>query len=272
MLPSLLLQRLSVDADSPSRLQSRSRSLPHRLVLHQVRLSALLSSTPLLTRSLPFCSTAYMFSACVAAIIAGSLAKLTNRYKWIGIAGVLIHVLGVYLMMRSRDLNGSTFDLVVSQITGGIGGGFTTIALQIGCQSVVTHQGAFLHFSPRGQCPLFFSSLGYANVRPILVVTAQTSQSPPPSSSPSPKSAAQWAVPSPAPSGRQSSPPVSKRTSTPQPTSTSPRSSPPSPTPSPSLSAPPFEPQSTRRTWTCSGCSTGLHSACSYRRCWRCAR
>ncbi|GAA6006045.1 hypothetical protein JCM10207_007324 [Rhodosporidiobolus poonsookiae] len=81
----------------------------------------------------------YIFSACVAAILAGSLAKVTNRYKWIGIAGVLIHALGVWLMMRSRDLNGSTFELVASQVIGGVGGGFTTIAVQIGCQSVVGH-------------------------------------------------------------------------------------------------------------------------------------
>lgn len=73
---------------------------------------------------------------------------MTNRYKWIGIAGVLIHAVGVWLMMRSRNLNGSTFELVLSQLIGGVGGGFTTIAAQIGCQSVVGHQGKHLHFTP----------------------------------------------------------------------------------------------------------------------------
>ncbi|GAA5988535.1 hypothetical protein JCM11641_003307 [Rhodosporidiobolus odoratus] len=87
-----------------------------------------------------YISQSYMFSACVAAILAGSLAKLTNRYKWIGVVGVLIHAAGVWLMMRTRDLNGSTFELVLSQIIGGVGGGFTTIAVQTGCQSVVGHQ------------------------------------------------------------------------------------------------------------------------------------
>lgn len=51
-------------------------------------------------------------------------------------------------MMRSRNLNGSTFELVLSQLIGGVGGGFTTIAAQIGCQSVVGHQGKHLHFTP----------------------------------------------------------------------------------------------------------------------------
>ncbi|GAA6040600.1 hypothetical protein JCM8097_008062 [Rhodosporidiobolus ruineniae] len=87
-----------------------------------------------------YISQCYIFAACISAIVAGSLAKLTNRYKWIGIVGVFVHALGVWLMMRSRELNGTTFELVMSQLIGGIGGGFTTISLQIGCQSVVSHQ------------------------------------------------------------------------------------------------------------------------------------
>ncbi|BGP49152.1 hypothetical protein JCM10450v2_005035 [Rhodotorula kratochvilovae] len=87
-----------------------------------------------------YISQSYIFAACVSAIVAGSLAKLTNRYKWFGILGVLIHMVGVWLMMRSRELNSSTFELVLSQVVGGIGGGFTTIAVQIGCQGVVEHQ------------------------------------------------------------------------------------------------------------------------------------
>ncbi|GAA5912263.1 uncharacterized protein JCM6883_003299 [Sporobolomyces salmoneus] len=87
-----------------------------------------------------YISQSYIFAACVAAIIAGSFAKWTNRYKWIGIAGVLVHAVGVWLMMRTRNLDGSTFELVLSQLIGGVGGGFTTIAAQIGCQSVVGHQ------------------------------------------------------------------------------------------------------------------------------------
>ncbi|GAA5871445.1 hypothetical protein JCM16303_000758 [Sporobolomyces ruberrimus] len=87
-----------------------------------------------------YISQSYIFAACVAAIVAGSFAKWTNRYKWIGIAGVLIHAVGVWLMMKTRNLDGSTFELVLSQLIGGVGGGFTTIAAQIGCQSVVGHQ------------------------------------------------------------------------------------------------------------------------------------
>jgi len=43
-------------------------------------------------------------------------------------------------MMRSRNLDSTTLELVLSQLVGGFGGGWTTIAAQIGCQSVVNHQ------------------------------------------------------------------------------------------------------------------------------------
>lgn len=55
---------------------------------------------------------------------------------------------GVWLMMRTRDLNSSTFELVMSQLLGGVGGGFTTIAAQLGCQSVVGHQGMHAIYRP----------------------------------------------------------------------------------------------------------------------------
>lgn len=126
-------------------------------------------------------SQSYIFAACVAATLAGWGAKASNRYKWIGILGVLIHMAGTWLMMRARNLDSSTFELVVSQLLGGVGGGFTTIAAQLGCQSVVGHQGAFQAWAIREKEQALTPSLA----------TEQTSPSPPPSSSPSPKSAEQ---------------------------------------------------------------------------------
>ncbi|KAI5480517.1 hypothetical protein MNV49_000670 [Pseudohyphozyma bogoriensis] len=91
-------------------------------------------------RNASYVSESYIFSASVAAIVAGICAKYTQRYKWIGVSGVLIHMVGTWLMMRLRNLDSPTWELVLSQVVGGIGGGFTTIAAQIGCQSVVGHQ------------------------------------------------------------------------------------------------------------------------------------
>lgn len=36
----------------------------------------------------------------------------------------------------------------MSQLLGGVGGGFTTIAAQLGCQSVVGHQGMHAIYRP----------------------------------------------------------------------------------------------------------------------------
>lgn len=85
-------------------------------------------------------SQSYIFAASVAAIMAGAAAKYSQRYKWITIVGVLVHMLGTYLMIHARNLKSTTVELVFSQLIGGIGGGFTTIAAQIGVQSVVAHQ------------------------------------------------------------------------------------------------------------------------------------
>lgn len=103
-------------------------------------------------------------------------------------------MVGVWLMMRARDLKSSTFELVMSQVVGGIGGGFTTIAVQIGCQGVVEHQGACLLL-------WLIEVFGFASLTALLLLL-QTSPSRRPSSSPSPKSAEPSADPSPALCGR----------------------------------------------------------------------
>ncbi|KAL8291955.1 hypothetical protein RQP46_001421 [Phenoliferia psychrophenolica] len=92
------------------------------------------------TTDAAYISQSYIFSASIAAILAGAGAKYTQRYRWIGITGVVVHGMGTWLMMRTRNLDSATWELVLSQMLGGVGGGFTTIAAQIGCQSVVGHQ------------------------------------------------------------------------------------------------------------------------------------
>jgi hypothetical protein len=83
----------------------------------------------------------YIFSACISAFIVGLLAKWSRRYKIWGVIGVVVHMIGAVLMVRFRKLNNPTYELVLSQVIGGLGGGATTIAAQLGVQSVVGHQG-----------------------------------------------------------------------------------------------------------------------------------
>jgi hypothetical protein len=89
-----------------------------------------------------------MFTACVSAMIAGLTIKISKRYKIWGIIGVLFHVVGQVLMIRFRNLNNPTWELVMSQVASGFGGGFTTIVGQLGIQSVVNPQGkSYSHYS-----------------------------------------------------------------------------------------------------------------------------
>ena len=91
-------------------------------------------------RDAAYISESYVFSASVAALLCGYLVKLSRRYKIWMILGILMHMVGAYMMVRFRSLSNSTFDLVMSQVIGGIGGGFTTLSAQLGVQAVVEHQ------------------------------------------------------------------------------------------------------------------------------------
>lgn len=77
-----------------------------------------------------------------------------------GVLGVIIHFAGIALMMRARRLESSNFELLISQLIAGVGGGFTTIAAQVGVQAAVTRQdvaistAVFLTITQIGASPL----------------------------------------------------------------------------------------------------------------------
>lgn len=56
------------------------------------------------------------------------------------IVGIAMHAIGAILMVRFRRLENPTWELVLSQVIAGAGGGFTTLGTQLGVQSVVSHQ------------------------------------------------------------------------------------------------------------------------------------
>ena len=91
-------------------------------------------------RDASYISESYVFSASIAALFCGYLVKISQRYKIWMILGILIHMVGAYMMVRFRSLDNTTSELVMSQVIGGIGGGFTTLSAQLGVQAVVDHQ------------------------------------------------------------------------------------------------------------------------------------
>lgn len=58
----------------------------------------------------------------------------------IQIVGIFMHAVGAILMVRFRRLENPTWELVLSQVIAGAGGGFTTLGAQLGVQAVVSHQ------------------------------------------------------------------------------------------------------------------------------------
>ena len=91
-------------------------------------------------RDASYIAQSYVFSASIAALACGLLVKVTRRYKIWMILGILLHMVGAFMMVRYRSLDNTTFEIVLSQVIGGLGGGFTTLGAQLGVQSVVSHQ------------------------------------------------------------------------------------------------------------------------------------
>lgn len=53
--------------------------------------------------------------------------------------GLLVRLLGVAIMLRARSASGTTFELVLCQVLQGLGGGFASVATQVGAQAAVAH-------------------------------------------------------------------------------------------------------------------------------------
>ncbi|TFK47474.1 MFS general substrate transporter [Heliocybe sulcata] len=80
-----------------------------------------------------------MIGLTVAGILVGVLMRYLQRYKPLLVFGLCIRLLGVSLMIRSRGANGSTFELVMTQLLQGAGGGFAAVSSLVGAQAAVDH-------------------------------------------------------------------------------------------------------------------------------------
>lgn len=72
--------------------------------------------------------------------MAGAISAYTRRGKWLLVIGLAIRLLGVGLMIRSRGANGSTFELVITQVLQGMGGGIAAACTQTLAQASSPHQ------------------------------------------------------------------------------------------------------------------------------------
>ncbi|KAF9269901.1 drug:h+ antiporter [Marasmius fiardii PR-910] len=75
----------------------------------------------------------------VFGIMGGIIMRFAHRYKWTLVTGLAIRLFGVGLMIHSRGAQGSTAEVVWTQIIQGMGGGIAAITSQVGAQASVTH-------------------------------------------------------------------------------------------------------------------------------------
>ncbi|GAA5868058.1 hypothetical protein JCM8547_000791 [Rhodosporidiobolus lusitaniae] len=75
-----------------------------------------------------------------AAICAGFYQLYFRRTKWLMFFGLLVRLLGIGLMIKSRGAHGSTGFLVITQVLQGLGGGVASASSQLLAQASVPHQ------------------------------------------------------------------------------------------------------------------------------------
>ncbi|KAJ7063498.1 major facilitator superfamily domain-containing protein [Mycena amicta] len=73
----------------------------------------------------------------VCGFLTGIYMHRYRRYKSLLVLGLIVRLLGVVLMFRARQPNGSTFDLIVSQVLQGMGGGVASLSIHVSSQASV---------------------------------------------------------------------------------------------------------------------------------------
>ncbi|KAF8212062.1 major facilitator superfamily domain-containing protein [Mycena galopus ATCC 62051] len=76
-------------------------------------------------------------SMTLCGILTGLYMHRFRRYKMLLVAGLIVRLLGVMLMLRSRGTEGSNFELAMTQILQGIGGGIAALSIQVSSQASV---------------------------------------------------------------------------------------------------------------------------------------
>ncbi|KAH8150444.1 uncharacterized protein LAJ45_05657 [Morchella importuna] len=82
----------------------------------------------------------FSFASTASSIVVSLFIKYTRHYKYFMIAGICIYVLGIGLMLRYRNADANTAQIVMTQVVVGIGGGMLNVPAQLGVQASSLHQ------------------------------------------------------------------------------------------------------------------------------------
>ncbi|KAJ7097775.1 drug:h+ antiporter [Mycena belliarum] len=80
-----------------------------------------------------------MVTMTLCGIFTGMYMHKFKRYKMLLVSGLIIRLIGVALMLHSRGADGSTFELLMTQVLQGIGGGIAALSIQVSAQASVPH-------------------------------------------------------------------------------------------------------------------------------------
>ncbi|KAJ7444936.1 drug:h+ antiporter [Mycena latifolia] len=80
-----------------------------------------------------------MVSMTLCGILTGMYMHMFRRYKTLLVGGLVIRLIGVALMLHSRGAGGSNFELLMTQVLQGIGGGIAALSIQVSAQASVPH-------------------------------------------------------------------------------------------------------------------------------------
>ncbi|GAA6003973.1 uncharacterized protein JCM10292_000631 [Rhodotorula paludigena] len=92
---------------------------------------------------------------CAGGVVAGILMRITHRYKFIQLFGLVLKIIA-YGLLVDKDGVHDTARLVLSQALTGIGGSFSVVGSQVGSQASVPHQDVALAIAVLG----LWSSVG----------------------------------------------------------------------------------------------------------------
>ncbi|EAW13833.1 siderochrome-iron transporter MirC [Aspergillus clavatus NRRL 1] len=82
----------------------------------------------------------FAFTSTIAAFTVSILIKYTRRYRVFVTIGCVIYILGLLLMMMTRQEGSSPTQILATQIVVGIGGGLLNVPVQLGVQASASHQ------------------------------------------------------------------------------------------------------------------------------------
>ena len=77
---------------------------------------------------------------CIMGMVSGGIMYKTRAYKWLGVTGAVIRLVGYSIMIQFRTVNGSLTELFLVQVVQGIGSGILETVVVVAAQLAVPHE------------------------------------------------------------------------------------------------------------------------------------